>query len=106
MAQAHVAYQFGFLAAGQSAGVFLHGFSLESFVAIDIHAYNITTYPAGWTAHPSVDVNARSVGQHIDNTLFHTIWVTNTSTLDTGGSIGPLGLFGVDVTVLSETLSR
>ena len=97
MAIAYIGYSFGFLAPGQTVGISLHGFSPNEVVAIDIHAYRSSARPGAF--FPSVNLDAHNVGQHVDNTLFHTIWVTNVSTSD-GAPPAPM----IDVTILSQTL--
>jgi len=97
MAIAYIGYSFGFLAPGQTVGISLHGFSLNEVVAIDVHAYRSGARPGAF--FPSVDLAVHNVGQHVDNTLLHTIWVTNVSTSDGAPPI-PV----IDVTILSQTL--
>jgi hypothetical protein len=95
MATAFTGYSFGFVAPGQTVGVDLHGFPLNVFAAIDVHVYQ-TSIVTGTNA----DVDVHSLGQHIDGTLFHTIWVTNTTTGTTELTQNPVA----DVTLLYETL--
>lgn len=97
MATAFTGYSFGFIEPGQTVGVYLHGFPLNDFAAIDVHVYRSTARPGAFG--PSADIDAHSVGQHVDFTLFHSIWVTNTST-----SNGAAPIPVADVTVLLETL--
>jgi hypothetical protein len=94
---AFIGFSFGFLAPGAQAGVYLHGFPPDQFAAIEVRAQRSPSRPGAFT--PSVDVDARAVGEATDGTLAHSIVVTNRST-----SNGALPAPVVTVAVFLEPL--
>lgn len=74
---AFVGYSFGFVEPGATVGIYLHGFPSDQFGGIDVRAQHSPARPSAFQA--SVDVDAHAVAEHVDGTLAHTIWITNTS---------------------------
>lgn len=98
MADAYVSYTFGLLEPGETAGVYLHGFSPNEVTVFEVHAVASPSFPTAF--HPSVDVDATNTGQHVDQTIYHTIYVTNVSTSN-GAAPKPV----VSIYALSQAVS-
>ena len=94
---AFIGFTFGFVSPGATVGVFLHGFPPGQFAAIDVRAQRSPSRPGAFI--PSVDVEARTVGEHVNGTLAHTIRVTNKST-STGAPPTPV----VSIAVLLQPM--
>jgi len=95
---AYTSYVFGLLEPDERPAVFLHGFSTDQVVAIDVQARRSPSFPGAFI--PNVEVTAHNTGEHVDGTLFHTIYIHNIST-STGAPPKPV----VTLAVISETLS-
>jgi len=95
---AYISYVFGQLEPDERTGVFLHGFPADQAIALDVRAERSPSFPGAFI--PSVEIDAHVAGEHVDGTLFHTIYVHNTST-STGAAPKPV----VSLAVISETIS-
>jgi hypothetical protein len=69
---AHIIYDFGFIAAGESGDLFLHGFLPNQYVGLDVHAQ-----PGSGDNTPDLGVNISRVHVASDGTLAHSIVITN-----------------------------
>jgi hypothetical protein len=77
MAQAFIAYSFGFVAPNERVGVYLHGFPSSSFVALDVRAQRSPSVPGAF--EPSIEVEMTKRSEHVDGTQARTVWVRNVS---------------------------
>jgi len=92
MGVAFIGYSWDYVGPDATVGVYLHGFPTNAVAAIDVQA--TTGNRPGF--QPRVEVTATEVGEHVDGTLFHTIWVHNTS-ISNGGPPTPWVGIGVNL---------
>lgn len=97
MPVAFIGFSFGFVEPGATVSVYLHGFPTDQFAGIDVQAVRSPARPGAF--NPVVVVDASTVGQHVDGTIFHTIRVTNNS-VSTGALPAPV----VNVAVFLQPL--
>jgi len=74
---AFIGYSFGFVEPGATVGVYLHGFPANQYAGIDVRAQRASSRPGAF--QPVIDVEAKTMAEHVDGTLAHTIFVTNKS---------------------------
>lgn len=94
---AFIGFSFGFVEPGATVGVYLNGFPANQFAGIDVRAQRSPARPGAF--QPVIDVEAKTMAEHVDGTLAHTIWVTNKST-----SNGAAPIPVVNIAVLLEPL--
>jgi hypothetical protein len=94
---AFIFFSFGFVEPGTTVGVYLHGFPANQFAAIDVRAQRSSARPGAF--QPVIDVVAKTMAEHVDGTLAHTIIIANKS-VSQGAAPIPM----VNIAVLLETL--
>jgi hypothetical protein len=95
---AFIGYSFGLLEPGATVGVYLHGFPANQFAGIDVRAQRSPSFPTAF--QPVIDVEAKTMAEHVDGTLAHTIIVANKS-VSHGAAPKPVVTIAVSLEPLS-----